>query len=81
MSRYVRSIEVTPPEHSCVESEKIVLIGFDCPNCFGHGEFADFDTREGKTRSCAKCGGTGSVKAVVKILWEPDLTKVKYEEE
>ncbi len=76
MSRYVRSIEVTPPEHSIVESERIVLMGFACPSCFGHGEFADYDAPEVKKRSCSKCGGTGHVKAVVKVSWEPDSLTV-----
>ena len=47
--------------------------GYSCGYCQGNGWFLDPEIIHERVKmACPKCGGTGKVKAVVTIEWQPD---------
>ncbi|WP_455787383.1 hypothetical protein [Parabacteroides goldsteinii] len=72
MSTQKRIIEVTPPLYQKVW-EKMVLNGFSCPVCHGHGGSSEqVGFSEHKETECDYCQGAGKVKAEIQINWKPD---------
>ena len=73
MSRTANMVEVTPPSHSFVVTESVIIRGYVCPNCNGCREFNEQTGHDTvKTKQCSYCAGTGKVKATVGIVWSPD---------
>lgn len=63
-----------PDEHPM---EKEVFNGIPCAHCHGNGQFWGTDEkRESVKKDCPVCKGTGMLKAVVTISWEPDVKRI-----
>lgn len=57
--------------------EQFVIPEITCGHCHGNGWFWGTDERmESVKRDCPVCKGTGMLKAVVTISWEPDVKRI-----
>lgn len=72
MSRKQNGVLITAPLFGTGQ-EREVFEGYPCGYCHSKGYFSR-DSEEGQWEKypCPKCGGTGKVKAVVTIDWQPD---------
>lgn len=72
MSKQRNIIEITPPEYQQVR-ENMFFRNYTCPVCNGKGSFTEqTGYNEWESTVCDYCDGTGKVKAVVNIKWQPD---------
>lgn len=72
MSTQHHTINVTPPIYQQVH-ENMIFSNYKCPVCNGRGFFTEqIAHNEWTSKSCNYCDGTGKVKAVVHIKWQPD---------
>ena len=72
MSTQQHTINVNPPKYQKVH-ENMVFRNYDCPVCNGRGSFTEqTGPKEWSSTLCDYCDGTGKVKAVVNIKWQPD---------
>lgn len=53
-------------------TEEEVFHGIPCAHCHGNGWFWGMDEK----RNCPVCKGTGILKAVVTVSWEPDEKRI-----
>ena len=68
MSKKKQIIEVDPPGRIC--TEMFALHPQTCSYCNGRGWFWA-DNRDSHTIECPDCKGTGEVRAIVTLAWEP----------
>jgi DnaJ-class molecular chaperone len=73
MSTKRQVVDVVPSNYGN-DSEGAILSGFECPRCCGMGFTVDYGARRGEESrlTCERCGGSGRLRALVRIAWEPD---------
>jgi hypothetical protein len=71
MSCEKKMIEIVPPEYNNVPEES-VFWGISCPKCSGSGNTMEWGIKENYKMACERCGGSGRLRALVRIAWEPD---------
>lgn len=72
MSKRQNGVLITAPLFGTGE-EREEFTGYACGYCHGNGWFPGIGEQNERTKiKCPKCGGTGKVKAVVTIDWQPD---------
>lgn len=72
MSKKQAGVLITAPLFGTGQ-EREEFNGYYCGYCQGNGYFwNDASDNERQKYPCPKCGGTGKVKAVVTIDWQPD---------
>ena len=72
MSYQKQFIEISPPKYGMEEMYSVC--NHKCNLCKGRGAIPTVGDKEGNTRpkTCKRCDGTGTLKAVIKINWTPD---------
>lgn len=75
MSELKGMLILSPPELGIVKEERIEgKTSCDCPQCHGNGWCWNFDyIREPVKENCPVCDGSGKLKPIITIEWEPDL--------
>ena len=71
MSKQKQFIEITPPELNGME-EKYHVYNHKCPSCNGRGSHVEYQGKDSRSKECARCCGTGKLKAEINICWSPD---------
>lgn len=73
MSKKQNGVLITAPLFGTGKEAPEEFRGYSCGACQGNGWYWDWETyRDATKKTCAACGGTGQVKAVVTVEWFPD---------